>query len=189
MQHPEVAELWKRANELVAELETWIASHDGRSLRLSVSEDDQVRLLKLRTWMFRYHLPVNEILDILIPLLRDRVKRKKISHRLGVAIRTLTGHGAEEMLVVELNRKYPGGEHVHAWKEAERERQLEVEQLEMSDGMPEKQMKLFNILDYPSTNAYLDDYRARIEAKRKLVSSESVPVWRKRKNYRGNPWK
>lgn len=182
----EITELWRRANEIVAMLELWILEHDEKSIHLTISRENQVRLLKLRTWQFRYYLPIRELLDILVPLLRDRVKRTKSSYGLGIGIRSLTGKGAEDMLKVEIARRYPGNEHIQVWKEMQRDQQLELELLEETDGMAVRPEKLITIQNAESAEQFLASYTKQIEARRKTVQSDNSQ--RQKKKYRGNPW-
>lgn len=189
---PEVAAVWRRANEVAAIIEQWVRVRDKKSIRLSFKKEDQVRLLRLCTWEFRYKLPIGDILDFVMPVLRSRVRRvravKKASWGLGVSVRSLVGPGAKRILEEQIEQLFPGGEHIRIWRDQERSRQLAVEQAEETDGVAVRQAPMpFTVLDSPTVEEFIAGYRARIARARGSMLSYSKT--RARKPYRGNPWR
>ncbi len=184
----EVAELWRRANDIVAILEKWIEENDHKSLRLTITRENQMRLLKLRTWTFRYYLSIPEILDLIMPVLRGRVKRTKPGYGLGIAVRSLVGKGAEGILQVEIARRFKSNEHIQVWKEEQRELQLELEFLEQTEGVAVRQDKLVTIQNADNADQFVAAYTKQIEARRKTAQSEGSNKERRRKRYRRSPW-
>jgi hypothetical protein len=178
---------WRIANEIAAALERWVERKEKRSVRLCFKKSDQLSLLKLRTWSFRYHLSIVDILDMILPVLRGQVKVKKKTYGLGVAVRSLVGPGAERVLVEEIKRRYPNGEHIAMWREQERERQLEAERLLESDGLVPREYTE-NLVTADSTEKFVTEYTRRTLAKRADNRSNRANRSRRRKKYRGNPW-
>lgn len=189
MRNPEIAEAWHRSAEIVTALEKWLEGKQQRHSRLNYKKTDKLRLLRFRTWEFRYRVELEEMFDILIPILRAKMERKRQKHGIGVSITALVGEGAEEILKEELAKKYPEGSNITLWKDRERRRQLERERLEDSDGMATRsKTAAFSILEADSLDTYLTKYRCKVKsAKEKLVSVETSKARRLRR-YRGNPW-
>lgn len=181
-----LSQLWNAANELGAEVQSWLTSRAEKQVFLKFSRVDQIRLLKLRTWRFRYYLPVSEILDMIVPVLRSRIKNKKRVSALGVPVLTLTGHGAERILQEEIKKRYPASEHIEAWKDRERDSQLEAEQNE-GDDLPAASGSSLGILQANSPEAFVEAYKRRITNYREEQRIQMLQEFRK-KPYRANPW-
>src|SRR5678809_225253 len=108
----QLAQLWVSTNQIIGELDEWVLRTDGKEVRLRFKKIDQVRLLKLRVWSFRYQMEISDILDLIMPILRAQMHYKKKRYGLGVSIRSLTGKGAERILTQELKRHDPEGDHI-----------------------------------------------------------------------------
>lgn len=191
-QSGQVVEAWKQAERIVEILERWIESHDEVRPHVKLSQNDKLRLLRLRTWELRHYLPVSEIINLTLPRLRDMVHRKHYkvkSGGIGVTVATLVGDKAELILIEAIEEKYPGAEHIAAWKEAERELQLELEQQIETEGLSVRTAAPLTILGCPSVQDFITRYKARIGKEREQLEEQTAAKWRKRRNYRGNPWR
>lgn len=184
----ELTKLWNAVNEIISELDDWILKTDGKEVRLRFKPIDQVRLLKLRVWETRYKLSIEEIMDLIMPILRYHMLRKKTSYGLGVSVRSFTGTGAERILIKELEKTDPDGQHEEVWRQLEQETQLEAEAREERDGLPAKANLVILPLDVENTQDWATWYQGKIERRRNTYRELIRQEWRKRKNYRGNPW-
>jgi hypothetical protein len=88
---------------------------------------DQLRLLVLVIWSRKYHVSVEEILEILIgyysSLTYRHAKRKPL---FGAPLQTLTGKFSETLLVDKLKKKYPRKENERDWLQLQKDRQLDL---------------------------------------------------------------
>jgi hypothetical protein len=191
MSRREESAVWKHAAEIQSMIELWLRVRDGQDVPLRYSREDQVRLLKYRTWMFRYLLSVQEILDMTIPVLRGiawrRQVKKKRRRGLGISVTTLTGIGTERILKEQLQKAYPDAEHVSVWRERERDRQMAVERREKLGGMPEAMEKRLKIIDYETPEAFVQHYERRLQRARQ-DEMEAVNPKRRKRYYRWNPF-
>jgi hypothetical protein len=169
-------------------VERWVESRDNRRVRFTFKRTDQVRLLKLYVWSQRYKLPVVQILDMLVPILRNRVVLKKKSYGLGVGVASLVGEGAERILQEEIKRYFPGNQLISIWREATREKQLAVERINATEGIVTRSEKELTLLACPSVEEYVRRYRCRATRHREENTVEQLRESRRKKRYRGNPW-
>lgn len=175
---------------MVSTMSMWVRMRDGKDVPLHLSKADQLRLLKYRTWMFRYYLPVQEILDLTIPILRQQIRRKYVKRKyvrgLGVSVAALTGAGAERILQEQIRKTYPDSEHITIWRERERDRQLAVERAESLGGMPETDRGL-RLSDCATPEIFMARYERRLQRLR-LEAAEADNPQRRKRQYRFNPW-
>lgn len=192
-----VVQLWGYANQLVDTIGKWVEAHDKKRIPLNYSKLDQLHLMTLRTWALRYRLPVYEILDLVVPVLRDAIKGQ-VGHRrrarrplvgLGVSVTTLTGLAAERILLDQIGKKFPDAQHIGIWRYEERYRQIQREQLSDADDIPTRQAPTATLLGSSSTSAFIQIYSRRIQAERSKEAGEMASKSRKRKAYRWNPWR
>jgi hypothetical protein len=187
-----VSEVWAEANKIINQISRWVESHDGSKPFINYKPIDQVRLLTLKTWELRYHLPILEILDLLVPPLRKHIAKrpgkKKKYNGLGVSIVTLCSHGAEEILQRAIEKKYPDSEHVSIWRSTTRDRQLKAEKIEALEGLSARVSRPSSILDYDLVSEFSADYCASVDKKRLEHTNALLDPKRKRKRYRFNPW-
>jgi hypothetical protein len=181
--------LWAIANEITQEIERWLRVRDSKDLRLRFSPADQARLLKLRLWSYRYQVPIFQILDFVMPVLRYMTKVQKKSFGLGINIRTLTSYGTERILSKEIEKAYPDDEHKVAWRDMLQRQQLDAEQQEETEGLTARGGRYHNVLDASTVEAYVADYRSRVVSRRITYRQSVAAEWRRRRNYRFNPWK
>ena len=134
MRNQEIAEAWHRSAEIVAALQDWLEKTSHKHSYLTYRKSDKLRLMRFRTWEFRYRVELSEMFDILIPILREKMERKRRRYGIGVSISALVGEGAEDILKEELEKRYPEGSNITLWKAKERRRQLRLEKLD-EDGM------------------------------------------------------
>jgi hypothetical protein len=166
----------------------WLEAREGKSIYGKFKRIDILRMVKLQVWSWRYRLEIEEILDLVVPYLRDTVTTKqKKKYGLGCSIASLTGDGSEKILVNAIAQEYPDGEHKYAWRQREQQRQLEAERLEESDGLVVKERAPRGILDFDSVEEFLQYSARRVERIRRKRSAEYGPK-RRSKKYRGNPW-
>ena len=86
-----------------------------RSYFKALPQDDQYRLLTLRTWSIKYKVPVSFVIQTVVEYwMRKLPPRKKTG--IGISVSTLTGPTSEKILTAEIERLYPDQEHLRAWK-------------------------------------------------------------------------
>lgn len=192
------AAAWQQAQRCYKEVETalqaWLRTRDeDNEIELHFSASDQLRLLNLRLWSMIYYLPIVDILDLILPKLREQVdkharcKRKGSRRGLGVRVAGLVGAGAEKILIERMGRWYPGGENIFAWQQRTRDEQLAAEGHEEKEGLVSKIGGL-SLLDYSDTGAFLAAYRKRVTRNQDKLFAEEDNKERRRKHYRNNPW-
>lgn len=184
--------MWKRAAGIQLMVQRYAGLRTKNpELRLNYKQIDLVRLLKLQTWSYRYRLSIPEILSMVVPSLITVIKEQRPDYAptgLGVNITTLTGKSAERILRFQINKAYPENEHIHIWLQDEREKCLLRERVDDAGGtLPNE--KVPHILDYTDMTAFVTDYKAKMEKMRASGDKARHEDWRKRKAYRGNPFK
>jgi hypothetical protein len=177
-----VSPLWSITNEVRLELE----SYSGANLSY-LKEQDLAKLAILKVWSIRYYLPVSEVIRIIVPVLKQIIRSRKKLRGLGVPITTLTAVGTEKILEREIQELYPDGEHVRLWKEQEREKQLNTELLDETEGLPVKQVQLRPLYEYETCREFATGYEKMIDKKSKSMSN-ATQQHRRSKPYRLNPW-
>lgn len=177
------------ANEIVTGIEHWLKEHENKLWYAHLKKVDLLRLLKLRIWCDRHCVDLDELLSLVLPYLRKSITTKQKSHfGLGVSIATLTGNTAETILVEALRQKYQGKEHIVIWRERERQRQLDAEAREETEGLAMRQPRIGGILEAASAQDFLQSYRRRVMAARDKERAAYNDARRRKKRYRGNPW-
>lgn len=155
----------------------------NRKLFGTPSPTDQMRLLSLRTWCFKYKLDLEQILNILIPIWTKRFERfKKHSNdgikSLGCKIATLCGDKSEQILISELKKLYPNDEYIQVWKSREQEKQLRRNE-DLGDRL---------IIKSQTIEGFVDKYKRTILRERKdYLKKINSGKFTKRK-YPGSPW-
>lgn len=180
--------VWGHTNRLLSVVEKWCKQEAQADIRLSLTKANQLRLLKLNTWSLLYRLSVQEILSILIPILRKKAKSRK-TRGLGISVAMLTSVGAERILEEEIEARYPGGEHIGVWRERQREIELLREEQEELDGITVRQVQLKTVLDYDTPEAWVKCYRAGLEDRRNKYQAAVSSSERRKKAYRWSPWR
>jgi hypothetical protein len=180
--------LWTLAGEITAVIEHWLKEREGKLLYAHFSKTDMLRLSRLQVWSWRHKVPIDEILSLTLPYLRKSLRSdQKARYGLGCSIAALTGVGNEKILIEAIKIKYPGGEHRDIWRERERLVQIEREAEEDADGLQVKSSGR-SLLECDSVPLFLESYRRRVLAARRIASKETINSKRRRKRYRGNPW-
>jgi uncharacterized SAM-dependent methyltransferase len=153
-------------------------------------EVDQIRLLKLKMWSERYSVSIAYILSKLIPYFaklsakHSRRPQERVSKGIGTTISVLTGQAAEAFLQQAIEKEFPDGEHIIAWKETKRAECLLLIEKDEGDITSRKPK---SILQYPTLASFRRAYEKRITNNRrvadKLVRQLSRQPWR------GNPFR
>lgn len=180
--------LFRRAASIVTTLEEWLTAHDGSSGRLYLNKLDRMRLLKFESWSLRYHVPVVEILDIVIPIVRANLRGRRKGFGLGVRVTALTGQKAESTLRRGLRERYPNHEQYSIWVSDLQRQQLDAEDIDDLDGNVPRSKAVPNVLQFKSVEEYVKQYRKAMGKARERYSDKVSARWRLRKPYRGNPW-
>lgn len=187
---PQFEALAKAINGVRQDINEWLDEQGRTGYRPDYSLNDCLRLYRLYVWGSRYKLAVAEILDVLVPALKSVVKRKAKAHGgLEIPAAVLTGRAARGILLDTLLKRYPNRENITAFKERERERQLLVEKQDELGGITVHVKPVVSFLEAESVEDFLQKYRERIEKKREENVRAALQSWRRRKNYRGNPWR
>lgn len=192
----EMAELRMLQMEMVQTVRRWLRERDGNDLpRLNFKHVDQVRLIRLKTWEWRYKISVMEILDLIIPILRGtlrphlRGKVKGGGYALGVKVTSVVGDGAEKILREQLRRLSSEEQRKAIWRQDEKQRQLDAEESDELEGVASKQKDNLSLLKVVNIKAYVTQYKRSITRQREQYDSAMSARWRKRKAYRNNPWR
>jgi hypothetical protein len=178
--------LAREANQIIRQLELWLETRESKSIRLQFKPIDQARLLRLRTWEYRYKLSIGEILDYILIILRKQMPKGKTFYGLGVPVPTLTGSAARRILEDQIEENFPDGTLETIWRERERQDQLKREQEEELAGLGTQPTKL--LLDFESSQEFVQDYVIRTEREKMEYERSRREKWRQRKSYRDNPW-
>ncbi len=189
MKPTSLSELWQETNKILLDIESWLQSYDKKRVPLRFKPIDQARLLKLRVWSVKYEVSVKEILTIIVPILRNLTPKQRRGYGVGVSMNMLTGRKAEDILHDVLRIKYPDGENRIMWREVERDRQIAREQLEDQELTPKAKSEYTSPLQAGSIELFAQAYKDKIESRRREYSVQYNQSWRKRKPYRGNPWR
>lgn len=183
-----ISALWCVSQEVLMCIERWINRTDRKFPRLRYKPQDMARLTVLKVWSLRHRLTIDEILTILVPILRGWTKGQGQRYGLGVSIRTLTSKKVEAILKEKIGRLYPQGEHIARWRSLERDRQLRAEvQLEL-DGLQPRDHTRLEIQDVESIGPAVQRYIRAVMKKREQNAREEARAWRRLKPYRQNPW-
>jgi len=175
---------------MASRVQDWILHHDGVEVRLALKQLDRIRLLRLRTWELQTRLDLFEILDIIVPPIREhskgQLKRTEAVYGLGTSVASITGSLALQILSTIIERTYPDNEHLAFWREAERDRQLAAELADACDGQVRERKTM---QDFDSIESYTTYYSQLVARERQRNALEESARWRRRKAYRNNPWK
>lgn len=176
-------------SSLLIRIEGWLFNTDGIRVPLhKIKGVDQCRLLKFRTWSLRYYVEVEEILEMVLPVLRNQM-RSRVGKGLGVPIKILTGRKAEEILRDQIKRRYPDGENKKVWASRERERQIQRELRDELSGMRERDVLRGKTRLEVGILEWTHEYQKQISARHKRWEKIRARNLRsKRRGYRRNPW-
>ena len=177
------------AMKIAVEIQNWIRSRDRIDVYLNFNRADQLKLLKLRTWEQVYKVSLFEIMDIIVEPIRVHSNLRRRRYGLGTSVASLTGYHAERILATIIGRKYPAGENVGLWREAERDRQMRAEKIDELDGMEPREEKRQGILRMVLVDSFVENYVRSVIQRRDKMIAESGARWRRRKAYRDNPWR
>lgn len=123
---------------------------------------------------------------IVAPMM-ERVRFKK-KYGFDLTIKVLTGHAARKMLHFQISKAYPDDEHIHIWREHERQYQLQQEKIEAMEGIPLKP-RLYALKRADETvDEFIERYSRDAAKDRDFFRKAAAQKWRRRMRYRGNPW-
>lgn len=144
---------------------------------VELSQEDQYRLLTLKMWEKKYYVSIAFILSVLLPFWKKRLETKKShfsSKSLGVGIPTLIGKISEDVLKKAIEKKYPHGENVIAWKVTQQEAYLKLQNLVMT--------KFKDIEDF--IQEYQESCLKARKRNNRIIESGKYT----RRHFVGNPW-
>jgi hypothetical protein len=175
-------------------IEDWLEERQGIYTDLHCTQSDLLRLLRLEVWARRHRVSVQEVLEIVVPGVREAVRSKypkmKFKTGLGVKISSLTGEYARNMLATQIERRYPEGEQYTLWRERERALQLRREEDDEMMGLQRREREVPTLLEFDSADEYVAAYTKNVLRKRTMMQDALGEAWRRRKNYPGgNPWR
>jgi hypothetical protein len=100
----------------VTRIDGWFSVNKTRWRKPTVAE--RYRLYALRVWELRYHLPLSEILTVLVTAWKNsalhKTKQWEKKMPFGVPVTVLTGKKSEVILLDHIRKTYPLNEHVSA---------------------------------------------------------------------------
>jgi hypothetical protein len=149
----------------------------GQPVQLHLPEEQRYRLLVLRTWVLRYRVSLDFILETLLSYYQRVIRRYGSSHGIGLSLPTLCGHRSQEILEVAILAAFPNNENEDQWR-------------------AEKRHQLLSEISFPpnddsATAALLEDslvdYVSRMAAVRLKRDRESRRL--SRRPWRWNPWR
>ena len=178
----ELRALDRVAFQMYADILTYLEEH-GRKM-YGMSQTDKYRLLRLRTWMERYSVSLDFILDTLLPYYQKRFRTANHKKGLGVKITTLTGKKSEQMLADAVLEAFPNGENVTIAKH-DKIADIIAERKGETDEFVPRAMKL---LDFKTPEAYSRYYQKKITRQSQEFQKESERKENKLRRYRGSPW-
>jgi hypothetical protein len=163
----------------------------AREFRALVAEFDQVpepicrlsflnqfRLLNLRVFSLKYHVPMRYVVHTLLRYFK-KVRGPNPKGLPKVSIAALTGDRAEEIIKARIAEDFPDNEHEHAWKSEESNRLL---QIVFKDEHPDDLH-----VRVKTPDQFVQDYRRRIMKQRRERTAMRDRL--ARRPWRGNPWR
>jgi len=148
--------------------------------RLYLKPKDEPRLLILQCWAERHRVPVRYVMSRMISFWREKTKRPGKKSVLGVSLAALTSFKSEEILKSIIEREFPAGENIAAWREGEKRRLLGL------DAQRGKVRPLINLK--LSDSRILYHYSKQVKRKQDRLDKANASAWRRRRRWRGNPW-
>ena len=184
-----MADVWSLANGVIAELQHWIETRDKKHIHLKFTPLDQARLTRFRVWEYRYRMSIEEILDLILNPLREQMNLHSRHYGLGVSVRALLGKKAEAILQDHIKRYMGQVETGITWRQREQEKQLLREKQDELDGLSVREATAGrSLLECDSVKEFIRNYELHITVQREELRKASAQRWRRRKNYRGNPF-
>jgi hypothetical protein len=177
--------LFSALHHVQTEIDEILRRSLGKRL-FTVKRDDQLRLIKLKMWSTRHSVPLEYIIEKLVPHFEKLAQRNYVkkyagaSKGLGVPISVLTGPAAEEKLIEFIAKEFTEDEHIHATREAAKAECLD------KLGLSENTGRVRPVLNFPSVDEYMKSYTSGIERKRR--SGARIERKLAKQPYRGNPW-
>src|ERR1700734_678223 len=198
----EVEKLNTLAKSYVLQLENPLSQIRNEKTKLWLNQQDQYRLLTLKTWESKYKLDTRTILQILLPFWEkfvQRRSRKMKTQGLNVRVSTLTGKKSEQILVEAIKSIYPNGENKLLWSSNQKEliiqRYLKKLEKKRDDGvrshndpssMYTTDGRVKTLLDFSTPDAFVKYYRKW--TKKEQLAREKIESEMKLRKYRGNPF-
>lgn len=173
--------LWGPASSWELEVDAELRKQFGKQLWVRKS-DDRLRLLKLRVWSLRYHVPLQYILAVLVPHFEKLASRQYIRKRagsskgLGFPITVLCGDVAHEFLQERIAKDFPSKENTQTWIEGHK--QLCLEKTEMDEVVAKPRA----VLAYRSVGDFVKSYGRGIDRTRRDAD-------RAERKLRKQPWR
>jgi len=140
----------------------------GRKIVIQVKRQDQLRLVNLITWCDKFNISLKELLTVLFKVWSGKYKSRSV-RGMGVAISTLCGPKAKQIVKDYIKKMYPNGENIELRK------QDILNELLPTIDISRRADPLF----------FIKDYKNYIKTERKKI--EDVETKLKRRRWRTNP--
>lgn len=148
----------------------------------NVQELNKYRLLTLVIWQEKYKVPLEFILETLVPYYSQKYKKFK-GAGLGAKIATFCGPTSELILQSKIKQEYPDGENINQWVF---ERQHEIVRRRLDDGVERRHYS--RLSETKGLSDWVLRYGKEIEAKRKDFETEARKESNRNRRYRGCPF-
>jgi hypothetical protein len=165
--------LRKRVRQVASRVEKIVKAQFGLSW-WRLTAEDEIRCLRLVQWEEKYRVPLEGILNLLVPIWKKKFSRYG-ARGLGVKIPTLVGNKSEEILKAKVLEQWPDGQNIAQWKALEQEWQW----LLYKGSTRTKE-------DWEHPLQAAQEYQKRMRRERERRKQFSRVACQRR--YRGNPW-
>lgn len=149
---------------------------------LNLHPADELRLITFWVWSQRYKVPLSYVMETVIGWWKQVTsKRKGRKAALGVRVVTLTTKKSEAILQECILRDFPNNENVAEWRLHKQEKLLGL--LDEPRGLA----RAFVDLRYPDKT--VRSYKRKVDRRRYKLMKANAAQWRRRRAWRGNPWR
>jgi len=147
---------------------------------LYMKPSDRIRLNIFLVWSDRHKVPLSYVIQTLMRFWRSRpFMRRKRKGLLGVTVASLTSQKTEIILAQQIEKDFPGQEHIAQWRQRERLRLL---------GLDAPRGRAKSLIDVNAPDESCIMFSNRVERRRTKLDNAAGSESRKRRRWRGNPW-
>jgi len=183
----EESDLSKLANKFRRQVEAELSLIRDEPVTLFLNQNDEYRLLTLKTWTYKYKVSLKFILDELLPFWEQFVQRRSKRMKkagLNVRVSTLIGKKSEVILQEQIKKRLPRDQNKRLWISLERER-IFVSSLSRDRDQFTKKLK--HMTEYKDPRKWAKAYQRMIEEEQRL--RDSIVTQLEKRPYRGNPFR